>query len=458
MFKSRRRLYYQKQRRPFHPFTLLLAIPVLLIVLELLTRLIVGMMGTGYEGNESSEPAIVSAYRLKFLDQTRQPYDGFPNHGQLLAESRLSTGYQLMGNQQSPFWRINEQGFRDHQNVPQAKPKNEIRVFILGGSTAFGQMSSGNKSTFANQLEVRLNQRVAQQKASPDKFRPDPLPFYRPERVKALTLPPRIREGNYRVINAAVPGYASGNELAALALQILPYSPDIVVVLDGYADLMLPSTQKEVEIPYLRTFLKDARGYFWTSLSKQLNQSLSQLYLVKGIQRWSSPPSSSVSQLSLAVTEKSMPLAQHLPADSAELRRRLQRYQEHHRQIARLTSAGRIPLIVAIQPEITGRSTSKLSSQEQALLSELGPTYQQRVQTGYAELAKVLGQMQKTAPKNVRRLNLYTLYQNFTRQAFSDAVHLTDEAHTVMAERFYKTMLELPELKLSPPKPVAAQK
>lgn len=453
MFKSRHRSY-RKPRRPLPLLVILAAIPLVLIILELLTRIVVGVTGKSaeleaYEG----APAMATAYCLKFLGQTQQPYDGLSDTGGLAAQRRLATGYSLIGNQKSNFWGINEQGFRDDDSVPLAKPKNEIRIFLLGGSTAFGQWSASNQATLASKLEARLNERIAQQKRSPEKYRPTTLPFYKPELLKALALPVQLREGQYRVINAAVPGYASGNELAQLALQILPYSPDAILVLDGYTDLMLPSHKGQTEIPHTEAFLNNALGHFGTFITQKLKHLVTDSYLVKATKYWLLRPQPSVSQLSLAATEEDVPLEQHLAADPVELERRVARYREFHKQMVRLTTGVGIPAIFAIQPEITGRGQGQLSSREQVVLQELGPVYKQRVQTSYAALAQANQQVQSVSPKNVRTLDLYQLYENFSNPAFYDTVHLTEKANAALAERFYQVMTSLPTLQQTPPKP-----
>ncbi|HEY9597329.1 MAG TPA: hypothetical protein V6D33_06625, partial [Cyanophyceae cyanobacterium] len=83
---------------------------------------------------------------------------------------------------------------------------------------------------------------------------------------------------------------------------------------------------------------------------------------------------------------------------------------------------------------------------EQAILKELGTSYQQRVQAGYTELAQANAQLQKAFPKNVMALNFYKLYEGFPKQAFSDAIHLTEEANGLLAERLYRKLSALPKL------------
>jgi hypothetical protein len=284
-----------------------------LILLELLARLSLALWAKApswqlMRVNQRLLPLTASSSLAKLNSPTMV----YQTVDVLAAQRRLAVGYSLVGNQKSNFWRINEQGFRDDNPVPLEKPKNEIRIFLLGGSTAFGQWNASNQATLASKLEARLNERVAQQKRSPEKYRPTTLPFYKPELEKALALPIQLREGQYRVINAAVPGYTSGNELAQLALQILPYSPDAIVVLDGYTDLMLPSNQAQTDIPKIEALLNNAPGHFWTYLTQQLKHWVTDTYFVKAIQYWLLRPQPSVSQLSLMATDETAPLEQHL--------------------------------------------------------------------------------------------------------------------------------------------------
>lgn len=451
MFRPSRRSPYRKQRRLPWPLITLLTLPLLLIVLEFLVRTFAGVTGQSDElAAYQGRPTKATAYGLRFLDNNQQPYDGLPIKGQLAAEPSLVTGYKLISKQQSEFWRINEQGFRSDRPVPLAKPKGETRIFLLGGSTAFGQMSSNNQATFANKLEASLNQQVAQQKRNPEKFRPDVLPYYKEEVDKALALPPRIRDAKYQVINAAVPGYASGNELAQLAMQVLAYQPDMIMVVGGYRDLLLPSTEEGVAVPGAEALLEDAPRHFSTHLSQQLGNLVMQSYLVKGIQYWLIKPQPSVDELSLVAASNDAPLAQQLPSDPKELQRRADRYYSHLRQMARLAAAAKIPLIVAIQPEVTSRTGKNRSSEEAQIQQALGASYTQRVKAGYSEMEQAMLQVQKEFPKTVIALNLYNLYGNFPSQAFVDTIHLTDEANTVLANRLYGAIAKLLNVPVQP--------
>ncbi len=437
--KSSRSSYgLSRKKRSFpRPWIILSSIPLALIGLELLMRFGVGVAGKTAElESYRGEPLQITAYRLNYLNSADQPFDGLPEHGRLRVKHSPLTGYRLVPSQSSNFWRINAQGFRSDQAIAETKPKDEVRIFVLGGSTAFGQLSSSNQTTFASKLETRLNEQVEAQRRSPNKFRPNVLPYFADELGKAMALPPRIRETRYRVVNAAVPGYTSSNELAQLALQILAYQPDFVVLVNGYNDLLLPSTQEGTEIPGTEALLTNAPGHFVANLVQSLQGWVYQSYLVRGAQYWVFRPQDSVQQL-IPPSDNATTLPQRLTMDTGELNKRTNRYRNNLRQIARLTSAAKIPLVLAVQPEITGRNSTSLTPSEKAIVGQLGKTYAERVAAGYPQLQQAVTQVQGEFPKQVVALNLNQAYANFAGDVFQDAIHLTDEANTVLADQLY---------------------
>lgn len=444
--------YYGKRKRNLPPLWLLLpSIPLTLILLEILARLAIGISGQGKElANYQGEPAIVTAYRLKFLAPDKRPYAGLPDRGELVARRSLYMGYELASNQKNQLWQINEQGFRDDKPIPLAKPKDEVRIFILGNSTAFGQGSQGNASTIAAKLETRLQERVAQQQKSPEKYRPNTLSFYKPERDKALALPPKIRPGNYRAIDAAVPGYTSGNHLAQLALKILPYKPDVIVILGGYTDLMLPGSETATTIPKLDSFLTNASGHYWAAVSQSVGEWVTNSALYKSIQYWVFRPEAPLAEETLGVMARNKSLTQHLAVSDPELERRIQRYRENYKQLIQLCAGARIPVVLALQPEVTGRSPDAMTNEETALVKDLGNDYQQRVQKGYAQLASVQDRLKKAYPNNVYVYNFYKLDKPAPDRAFSDPIHLTEAANTEMAKRLYDALTGIPKMQIVP--------
>ena len=82
------------------------------------------------------------------------------------------------------------------------KPDGVFRVIMIGGSTVLGQ----GAPTPAENLPARLRDRLVR------------------------------RYPTLEMINAGVGGYTSGQELLRFGAELLPYSPDLLIVYDGWND------------------------------------------------------------------------------------------------------------------------------------------------------------------------------------------------------------------------------
>jgi len=419
---------------------LILSLP---IGLELLTRAIVGATGGAAQwfGGESAWAKQVQAYQLGFADPSGQTYENLPHQGNLRALRNPLMSYQLQPNQKSPFWTINPQGFRDPDPVPLQKPEGEMRIFVLGGGMAFGQLSSSDQATFTHQLETQLNDRVNAQRSKPNQFQPAVLPYRADQVEQVLTRPPRIQERKYRVVNAAVPGYASGNDLSMLMQQVANYNPDLIIILNSYEDLLLPSSQAGVDIPGLDALLEGDRNSVGTTVKETVQDWFNQLYLVQGAQRFVRRSSSetTASAVPLNLLSASDSIDASLPNDASELDQRVTRYQNHLLQIVRWATASKKQLLIGLQPEISTRQQSILTLEEKAILAELGDSYAKRVQTAYPKLVAAAQQVTK-GTANASVLDLHKLYSETPGQVFLSPTSLTDEANALLAERFFKAI------------------
>lgn len=456
MFKSRRKLYIGKKqsRKGVSPLWVLGFLPILLILLEASARLFFSFTGKPPRlANEQDNSPLNQAYQLQFLTN-EQPIQGLAEGGNLKIERNPVLGYQLVPNQESQFWKINEQGWREEVSIPRNKPSNEIRVFILGGSSAFGYRSDSNQDTIAQKLEQLLNQRVEAQRSQPNQYQPEVLPYYQPDRVRLLQKTPRLREGNYQVINAAIPGYASGNQLAQLALSILPYDPDLIIVIGGYKDLMLNSEEAFADIPLIDTYLSDAPQHFRAYLRKPLKNWTQKSDLAQIATAWMATPPVSTTQNTLVLNQTpTEPLVSYLPQQPSELVERVERYRQNNLQMVRLAAGAGVPFISAVQPEITGRNLDNLPRQEQTIINELGTNYVQEVQNAYTELRKANTQLEQIFPNNVDSVNLYPIYSDFPNQVFLDPIHLTSEANSHAAKKLYETIVDIRKMQMTPREP-----
>lgn len=98
---------------------------------------------------------------------------------------------------------VNSTGFRGRElEIP--KPRGTLRVACLGGSTTF-TTNVNNQTTYPVQLEAVLRQRA-----------------------------PELR---VEVLNAGIPGYTTAESFMNLAMKVLDYEPDLVVVYHAINDV-----------------------------------------------------------------------------------------------------------------------------------------------------------------------------------------------------------------------------
>lgn len=430
--------YRSRRKRSIPTSWLLASIPLGILGLELLLRILMALLGKGGEiDSYRAEPPLNNQYRLAYHNQSGQSIQGLPSTGQLVVQ-QSAAGYQLKPNQQNPAIALNPQGFRTNQPLEVSKPKNEVRILVLGGSTAFGTLAQNNDATFAQQLEKQLNQQVLDQRNNSKSFRPDVLPYFADEQEKALKLPPRIREAQYRVINAAVPGYTSGNSLAQLS-HLLAYQPDAIVLLDGYGDLLLPSNQPIATIPHLDRLTSNAANHLLSTLSTGLSQFIQQFYIIKLPAFFLTKPKPTVEAVVDPSETNTGALRDRLPKDEAELKRRSDRYQTNLQQISLLAAGAKIPVLYALQPELAHRSASSITKSEKSLLDSLGKDYGDRIDKSYKSLQSAAENAKKNSPnliilKNKERID------RIKGDVFLDPIHLTLEGHRAIAEQLYEAI------------------
>ncbi|MFM7887018.1 MAG: hypothetical protein ACKPCM_10075, partial [Pseudanabaena sp.] len=340
-------------------------------------------------------------------------------------------GYELIPSQSSDYWQINDQGFRQDSAVPIEKPAGEIRVFLVGGSTAFGNMADKKQNALAYKVEKLLNDRVRAQNNNPEKFKPKETPYFADQIEAMRSLPPRIRDGSYRVIAAAVPGYTSGNELALLAHKVSAYSPNALITLDGYEDLRSPSNQTAHEIGNIDQLLRDPITQYRQHQSQQFSNWLNSLYLVKAWQKWIVP-----ADIATFSSDYQIFSAEQFSKDPKEIQKRIDRYVYNMQQMIKL--AGDIPTLIVLQPEITGKQKA-LTKEEESILKSLGNEYSDRVTNAYNVAEKTLS----SKFPNTKFVSFYQLFQSNNQQAFSDPIHLTELANDKVAQKLYDNIEQM---------------
>lgn len=115
-------------------------------------------------------------------------------------------GHALVQNAGYYRWvRTNERGFRGSRPTPLIAPKGTVRLFAVGGSTTFDAFVSADSTAWPARLERDLQ-----------------------------TLG---NVNHVEVVNAGVSGYAIQQDLARLQDELLEFSPDALLFLQGHNDL-----------------------------------------------------------------------------------------------------------------------------------------------------------------------------------------------------------------------------
>ncbi len=109
----------------------------------------------------------------------------------------------------------NGQGFRRAEDVSTAKASNTYRIFLMGGSTAYGLGSLSPKG--------QLKYPVLTNNETIDHYVEELLHQHIPSR-------------QFEVINAGIPSHSSHHHLIYLNQMILKYRPDMIIFLDGTND------------------------------------------------------------------------------------------------------------------------------------------------------------------------------------------------------------------------------
>lgn len=104
---------------------------------------------------------------------------------------------------------INALGFRDARQSYLPKPPNTYRVFVTGGSTAFGSGAESDAETIAGHLEALLNR----------------------ERSAATGR-------RYEVVTAALPAWSTTHERLLIEYRLPDLAPDRIVMFSGFNDVL----------------------------------------------------------------------------------------------------------------------------------------------------------------------------------------------------------------------------
>ena len=125
-----------------------------------------------------------------------------------------TSGDELIPNQSTDSITINDLGFRGAE-FSEIKPPNTYRIFMIGGSTMFGAGATSDNTTIPGYVQQFLDENNA--------------------------------ELNLEVINAGIQGADSNTELKLIEQKLIRFSPDLIIIYDGWNDLRASNTPAELK-------------------------------------------------------------------------------------------------------------------------------------------------------------------------------------------------------------------
>jgi lysophospholipase L1-like esterase len=271
---------------------------------------------------------------------------------------------------ENPDIRINPQGFRSAIDLDQ--PKTKPRCFILGGSFAFGAGASGAHTYYAAVLTNRFR--------------------------------------NIHFINAAGSSFTANQQFIQLALNVMPYEPDYVIVIDGFNDMALPMVfGQPAGAPWRWTEYKDfLSGSFWRMAAAYIRVH-SQFYRVGSRLR----------------------LSRRAEADTfgqSTLQRVIEEYLHATEMTYTLCRARGIKVYHVFQPQLA--IDKPVSEAEQGLSL---PSFNKAMQKNYPVLEQEAEALALT--NNVPFLSLLPVFKNNTNTLYVDYCHVNDVGQEIVGTR-----------------------
>jgi lysophospholipase L1-like esterase len=325
---------------------------------------------------------------------------------------------------------LNQAGFRSDRNVALEKPPGTVRIFLLGGSVAYGgetlypeiddRWRINNHQTIDYDLEQRLNA--------------------------------AFPANHWEVINAAVKGYFLNQDLALYLSALQRYHPDYLILLDGVNDLFATLRSPDTYDSYSQAGLGDEFDGLTGPASMSL-RLMSSTWLLdhSSLYRLIRERVSRRSQLR-ARTERIREAEAHphagLAGMTADEQHRYQSaaskisgYMLPVRQIHRLAALEGTKTLFVLQPQIAV-TRKRLTSIESRLLdywSKIdGQLYVYGFQTLYPHLSSELADGAQT--EGYQFLDLTGVFDHMSAQTFTDYCHLTPAGDQAVADAIFDSL------------------
>jgi lysophospholipase L1-like esterase len=316
----------------------------------------------------------------------------------------------------------NPQGFRRSTDTARAKPAGVYRIFVMGGSTAYGLQSMS---------------RYGQEKYGI--IRNDETIDYYLERY----LGEQVGREHVEVINAAITSHYSHHHLIYLNQTILKYSPDMVVFVDGFNDYYAYQRGFDQFLDYAyqeRThqMLNEPSVSAWLEYTGWWLFRKSHMVYLAG--KTLLPFWQRVHKIGKARA--------HIDVDTALADLRVNARRNFVKMIERsaliLRHEGVVP-VFTLQPELVFKQQKVLSPLEQKIYHELDSEWQENFVEYKNRARPIVIEYASTAAERFGALffDLTDIYGGVTGDVYTDYCHLTPLGNQRLAESLGEKLLPI---------------
>ena len=326
----------------------------------------------------------------------------------------------------------NAQGFRRSSDVARVKPPGTYRIFLMGGSTAYG--TGGLWPHIQKQYEVLKNTETI------DAF-------------LEKQLSGRFPGTRFEVINAAIPSIWTHHHLIYLNQTILKYSPDMVILIDGYNDFFHYGRDHDQFFSYAyqehsRTIMGDPTlgslfyvNFWWLGRKSAFaHVALRQARVVK---QFFQRPSN---RRPIPVDSAIAGLQEVYPKNALKMVER----------IAMLLQQERVHAVFALQPMlILERGRPGMPEIEQKLLEFNRESYLPNYEEFMLRAAPMVRDLERNAVEKLGGtfIDGTPIYRDAKGQVFTDYAHLTPSANEMLAAHIGKHIYETIQIDLAANRP-----
>ncbi len=235
------RLVWRILRIPLYAVFLIIVTGLILLGLEQAAKM---AMKRGYAGDAYPHD-ISKALKDYTKPVTHYDYDFVPG---------VCLEYNVLKGNRYEY--ANNAGFREPRDIALEKPDDEYRIFLTGGSTAYGLGSVGESIAITNWYALTYRETISHQM----------------EMILNATCP--LPGKTIKVYNTAVWGYAYQHHLGRYMAKLRRYNPDLVVSLDGANEIPIVCNTindwKYFEEGQFNGILRRIFSYDWPGLSSYL--------------------------------------------------------------------------------------------------------------------------------------------------------------------------------------------